>query len=215
MIRAVTFDLDGTLIDSTDAIVDSFVHTFETLGLDVPSREAILKPIGHVLGRHFSMLTDHDGEECMAIYREHYNAHACDRTVLLPGAREALEAFSERGLSLAFATSKRRYASELILEHLGVLAFFEFRIGPEDVTRPKPHPEALHKVLKHFGLEGSEMAFIGDTHFDVLAAKEAGVAALAVTTGYETRAELAALEPESIFDSLAEATDYILDRATR
>jgi phosphoglycolate phosphatase len=98
----------------------------------------------------------------------------------------------------------------MILEHLGVLDFFEVRLGPDDVAHPKPHPEVVQKALAAFGVASGEMLFIGDTHFDVMAARNAGVRCLCVTTGYNTREELEALAPEGVFDDLDELTDYML-----
>lgn len=211
MITAVCFDLDGTLVDSTEAIVESFYHTFDVLKEPRPPREAIVGSIGHVLEHQFSLLTHHDPRECTRIYRTYYGQICRAQTTLMPGGAECLEALADAGLELAFATSKRRKYSEMILEHLGVLDYFMVRIGPDDVSKPKPDAEAVLKACELLSVTPSQMLFIGDTHFDVLAARNAGVRCLCVTTGYATRAELEALEPERVFDSLYELTAYILD----
>lgn len=214
-IRAVAFDLDGTLIDSTDAIVDSFIHTFTALNLPVPAREAIIKPIGYVLEEHFRRLTDYDTETCVTTYREHYRTTMCEKTVLMPGGKALLEGLSAAGVRMAFATSKRRAAAEIILDHLEVLRYFESRIGPEDISNPKPHPESLHRVMEQLNVDREELCFIGDTHFDVVAARNAKVRCLAVTTGYATRKELEELGPEAVFDSLNEIHEYLLGNPAR
>ena len=211
MIEAVTFDLDGTLIDSTDAIVESFLHTFDVIGEPRPPREAVVNSIGYTNEQQFAMLAKHDPDDCARIYREDYERHACAKTTLLPGCREALAALQREGIRIGFGTSKQRRFAEMILDHLGLLDSFEVRIGPDDVTHPKPHPEAVLKALDHFGLAPSQMLFVGDMHFDVLAAQAAGVRCLAVSTGYATRAELEALRPEAVFDSLEPLAHYILE----
>lgn len=211
LITAVCFDLDGTLIDSTEAIVDSFFHTFDTLGEPRPPREAIVNSIGHVLEEQFGLLCNHDPHECTRIYRAYYEQICRPMTVLMPGALECLQALDEAGLELAFATSKRRVYSEMILEHLGVLDYFSVRLGPDDVSRPKPDPEAVLKACELLNVTPHQLLFIGDMHFDVLAAHNAGVRCLCVTTGYARREELEALEPEQVFDGLDELTAYILD----
>lgn len=210
MITAVTYDLDGTLIDSTDAIVHCFMKACDDLGLTRPAREDVVRTIGHILEDQFRLLTEGNPEVCAERYRAHYREACRPMTTLLPGAREALERARAAGLRIGFASSKRRTFSEMILEHLGVLDFFEVRLGPEDVTHPKPHPEAVLKALAGFGAAADEMFFVGDTHFDVTAAANAGVRCLCVTTGYNTRAELEQLNPEGVFDTLAELTDYML-----
>lgn len=213
MIRAAVFDLDGTFIDSTDAIVASFFHTFDTLGEPRPPRQALMAGIGHVLEDQFSLYTDTDPFHCTKIYRAYYGTICNEMTSLLPGAREAAERLRAAGLRLGFATSKQRHFAEQILGHLGVLEHFESRVGPGDVSHPKPHPECVHRALDDLGVQPHECMFIGDTDFDVKAAAAAGVPCIAVTTGYNTREQLEALAPLAVLDSLHEATGLILERA--
>lgn len=215
MIRAVAFDLDGTLIDSTDAIVQSVLHTFDVLGgprRDGPSREAIVRTIGHPLEKQFSLLTAHDPHVCARIYRERYREICRAMTTLIPGAKETLDALAQAGLAMGFVTSKRRQFAEMILEHLGVLDFFGVRIGPDDVARPKPQPDPILRALDLFGVPADAMRYVGDMDFDVLACRAAGVRCVAVTTGYAARAELEALQPEIVLDSLREVAAYLLAR---
>jgi phosphoglycolate phosphatase len=211
MITAVAYDLDGTLIDSTDAIVLCFMHACDVLGAQRPAREAVVNSIGHILEDQFRLLTPLDPVEAVSVYRERYQKVCCEMTTLLPGAREALERNRQAGLRIGFATSKRRDIAEMILEHLGVLGYFEVRLGPDDVTHPKPHPEVVLKALEGFGVAADEMLFVGDTYFDALAARDAGVRCLCVATGYNTREELEALETDGVFDTLDELTDHLLN----
>ncbi|MCL4694674.1 MAG: HAD family hydrolase [Candidatus Hydrogenedentes bacterium] len=211
MITAVCFDLDGTLIDSTEAIVESFYHTFDTFNEPRPPRDAIVNSIGYVLEEQFALLSTHDPVECTKVYRAYYETICCPKTTLMPGTRECLQALHDAGLEIAFATSKRRKYSEMILEHLGVLDFFSVRLGPDDVSKPKPDPEVVLKACEMLHVTPQQLLFVGDMHFDVLAAREAGVRCLCVTTGYATREELEALEPERVFDGLDQLTAYVVD----
>ena len=210
MIRAIIYDLDGTFIDSTEAIVESFNHTFDALQRSRPPREAVVSSIGHTLEDQFTQFIDHDPDDCARIYREHYEVIACGKTDLLPGAEASLRRFMESGLRIGFATSKKLQYAEMILDHLGVLPHFESRIGPDEVSHPKPHPAAVLKSLDQLGVAPDEAFFIGDTDFDVKAAHAAHVRCLCVTTGYSTRAELEGLEPERVVDSLDAITAYVL-----
>ncbi len=209
-LRCVVFDLDGTLIDSTDAIVLCVMHTFDTIGEPRPDRGEVIRTIGYTLEQHFALFTKHDPHACATIYRERYVEVCCAMTTLMPGAREALDALSTMGYRLGFATSKRRTYAEKILEHLRVLNHFEVRIGPDDVANPKPAPDAMLLAVAQFGVTPGEVVLVGDTHFDVLCAQNAGVRCFAVTTGYESRAQLEDLHPAGVFDSLREVAGHIL-----
>ena len=211
MIRAIIFDLDGTFIDSTEAIVESFNYTFDVLERSRPPREAVVSSIGHTLEDQFTQLLDHDPHDCARIYREHYKTIACDQTDLLPGAEACLRRFIKAGLKIGFATSKKLQYAEMIIDHLGVLRHFASRIGPDEVSHPKPHPEAVLISLDALGVNPGEAFFIGDTDFDVKAANAAHVRCLCVTTGYSTRAQLEALNPEQVLNTLDEITAYVME----
>ncbi|MFP6583820.1 MAG: HAD family hydrolase [Candidatus Hydrogenedentota bacterium] len=212
MLKAVVFDLDGTLIDSTEAIVDSFVATFEIVGDPVPTREFITQFISVPLEKHFAELTDRDPVELSRIYREHYFATCTEGTVLLPGVEEALLALGEAGLRLAIATSKSCKGSEILLEYLDVAHHFEFVVGADSVVNHKPHPEALEMSREQLGIESEEMIYVGDTRFDTEASKNAGIGCVAVATGYAPRSELEALAPRHVADTMQDACVYILNQ---
>lgn len=209
--RGVIFDLDGTLIDSTAAIVHCFHRTFDHFGRPRPASEAIVAAIGATLEDQFRLFwADCDAADCARVYREYYAAVCEAMTGLLPGAREILDACADAGLALGFATSKRLKYAELILQHLGVLGHFTARIGPDEVAHPKPHPEAVERCAAALGLRTTEVFLVGDTHYDVEAGQAAGARVLCVTTGSANRARLEALGPEAVHDSLAETQAYIL-----
>lgn len=209
-LRAVCFDLDGTLIDSDESIVASFFYTCDKLGIPRPDRKAIIGSIGYLLEDQIAQLTDYDPHEFARVYREYYGQICCGLTQPMPGARETLQTLRAAGFLLGFATSKRRYYAEQILRHLGLLDFFEARVGGEDVEKPKPDPEPLQKVADMLGIRLNEMVLVGDTRFDVLAAQNAGVKCLCVTLGYEDRSVLESLQPEGIFESLEAVTAYLM-----
>jgi phosphoglycolate phosphatase len=210
MIKAVIFDLDGTVIDATEAIVASFLHTFAVIGERPPPRAEIVKSIGYVIEEQFRLFTAHDPNECARIYRAHNLGVACRQTRLMPGAKESLMRLQAHDVLLGFATSKGRDRAEMTLAHLCVLDMFSARVGSGDVTRPKPHPEAVFKALEGLDSTPEETFVVGDTPLDVLAARAACVRCLCVTTGYATEQELRASRPEAVFGSLEEVARYVL-----
>ena len=215
MFEAVTFDLDGTLIDSTEAIVDSFNHTFDTIGDPRPSLEAIMDTISLPLEESLRQLSSRDASELTPIFRAYYEEIAAERTFLLPGVEEALSRLSEAGMPIGLATSKLRKFAELLLDHFGVLKHFECRIGPDDVAHRKPHPEPLLKAAAGLGVKPASMVYVGDSPIDVVASRRAGCPCLCVTTGYGMREELEAVDPAGVFDDLEAVTSFILSENGR
>lgn len=215
MPKAVIFDLDGTLIDSTEAIIGSMFHVFDTIGEPRPTRAAIIDSIGCPLREQLQVLTQYDVDECIGIYRPHYTETARAKTFLLEGARELLAWLREQGTPVGLATSKKREAAEMLLEYLGVLDHFAVRIGPDEVTYPKPHPEPLLKAAAAVGVAPEDAVYIGDMYFDVNAARAAGMPCIAVATGYCTHAELEALGPEVVLGNLHEVREYLAGALSR
>jgi len=215
VLEAVCFDLDGTLIDSTDAIVDSFRHAFATMGENVPERARIVDTISVPLEEQFRLLSAKDPDRAAEVYRAHYKVEAPKKTVLLPGARTALIRLKNADLKLGVAISKRPSSAEIILEHPGVLTLFEACVGPEDVRRPKPHPESLQLVMHLLGVHPDSTVFIGDSPYDVEAAHGAGLPCLCVTTGYSGASELLSCKPAGVFEGLEAVADRILGTGDR
>lgn len=163
------FDLDGTLIDSTPAILDGFHYAFAHLGTAEPSDEAIKKLIGHPLEVMFERLgVTSDVQNFVLAYKQRYAQTFLDQTVLLSGAFEAVRAASEFA-NLGVVTTKMSKFSKILLRHLGIAEFFGTIVGREDVQNPKPSAEPILKALENLGICGataskSPHAACGKTH---------------------------------------------------
>lgn len=181
----ILFDLDGTLIDSTEAILESFKVAFETHGEAVPESALIKAEIGHPLDAMFSTLGVEEERvwDYVDAYKMHYRTISCQKTVLLPYAKEAVELASRHATLGVVTTKTAKYSIEL-LEHLGLMHHFKVLVGREDVENPKPHPEPIHKALKALPVDAKKVWMVGDTCMDMLSAKEANVIGVGVTCGY-------------------------------
>ena len=181
----ILFDLDGTLIDSTEAILEGFFVAFQIFGREVPSDEAIKKEIGHPLDMMFSTLGIPQDEVTAHVtaYKEHYRKISCQKTILLPFAREAVELASKHAILGIVTTKTAKYSIEL-LEYMDIMKYFDVLVGREDVEHPKPHPEPVLKALSKLQSDTTKYWMIGDTPMDILAAKAANINSVAVTCGY-------------------------------
>ena len=188
----ILFDLDGTLIDSTEAILESFYYACERFGYPKLPQEKIKKLIGHPLDVMFASIGVDEKAvwDFVAAYKEHYRMVSKAKTVLLPNAKEALKTASSFARLGIVTTKTGRYSKEL-MEHFGVLHYFEVLIGREDVTHPKPHPEPILKALEAMGVDQKgDVWMIGDTTMDIEAAQNAGINAVGLLCGYATKEEL-------------------------
>ena len=187
----ILFDLDGTLLDSTEAILEGFEEAFKAHNSFLSKKEEVLDLIGHPLDVMFSRLGVEEDivESHVLAYKEHYRTISKIKTEFLPNAKEAIE-LAKSFATLGVVTTKTgRYSREL-LEHMGVMDNFDVLIGREDVINPKPHPEPILKAMQRLGANPEKTFMIGDTCMDMVAASEASINGIGVTCGYGKRKDL-------------------------
>ncbi|HEC1851800.1 TPA: HAD family hydrolase [Campylobacter jejuni] len=209
MNKTILFDLDGTLIDSTDAILNSFQGAFKALGLTSKNNEEIKNLIGYPLEQMFRMLYPDKvnlSKEFVLAYREIYAQIYLEQTTLLPKAKEALELGSEIA-DLGIVTTKGGKFTPILLDYLRVKKFFKTLITFEDVTNPKPSSEPIILALKRLNKTQENAYMIGDTILDIQAAISANITPLALTCGYGNENELKA--HSMVFLNAYEAVNYI------
>jgi phosphoglycolate phosphatase len=207
-VRVILFDLDGTLIDSTNAILDGFRHTFEKFNKKYPGDEEVKRLIGLPLDVMFSNLGIKENVwDFVNAYKERYRVISKEKTTLLPTAKEAIKEAKEFA-RLGIVTTKTGLYSRELLEYFGVMDYFEVLIGREDVKNPKPHPEPILKAIHLMNANKQATWMIGDTCLDMVSAKEAGVNYIGVEFDYEDKEELKKCAEVTKPDAL-EAIRYI------
>ncbi|WP_295421190.1 HAD family hydrolase [Sulfurovum sp.] len=208
----ILFDLDGTLIDSTEAILESFHVAFKTFNDAVPDEALIKAEIGHPLDHMFLTLgvTEEKVWEYVHAYKMHYRKISCAKTILLPHAREAV-ALASRHATLGVVTTKTAKYSIELLEHMGLMHYFEVLVGREDVEYPKPHPEPIQKALAKLPCVTDNIWMIGDTCMDMLCARDANVFGVGVACGYGNRERLSECS-DHIYQNAFEAVTFITNR---
>ena len=206
------FDLDGTLIDSTEAILESFHNSFNHYNETPPSDEAIKALIGYPLDIMYSELgvAQERVWDFVATYKEHYREISCQKTVLLNNAAKAIKMAADFA-ELGIVTTKTGRYSRVLMEHFGLMEYFQCLIGREDVEEPKPSAEPILKALESFETQEKEIWMIGDTKLDLLSAKNAGVNSIGVLCGYDTKERLQKYT-DIIFDDTLEAIKWLQSR---
>jgi len=208
----ILFDLDGTLIDSTEAILEGFNVAFKKFNQKAPADEVIKSHIGKTLHDMFNLMGVEERllDSYVLAYKTHYRTIHTQKTHLLPKAKEALELASSFATLGVVTTKTGKYSIE-ILKHLGVMDYFEVLIGMEDVSNPKPHPEPILKALSRLNqkdIDKSNSWMIGDTPMDILSAKNAKINPIGVTSGYGSFEELSR-DTSLIFPDAFEAIKYL------
>jgi pyrophosphatase PpaX len=179
-VNCLLFDLDGTLIDSTELILKTFRDTFRALGIPERSGEQLLSQVGRPLYLQMRDIDPSRQDELVSLYAKLYREYHDALVREIPGVREALAELAERGYRLGVVTSKRSSGTRYDLEYFGLDRLIEAVVAANDTERHKPHPEPVRKALERLGVTPRKAAFIGDSPFDLRSARSAGVLAGAV-----------------------------------
>ncbi len=192
---AILFDLDGTIADSAPGITSTLAHMFEQMGMPVPPHEELVRYVGPPIldsFRDFAKMTPEQSARALEIYRAHYFDVGVLDSSVYPGVENVLREIQRRGIPLSLATSKPEKPAIAMLEHEGLLRYFDVITGAsEDEVRSakKDVVEEALKRLTAIGADLSRTVIIGDREHDVHGAAVHGVPAIVVTWGYGSEAE--------------------------
>jgi len=217
-LKAILFDFDGTIVDTTELIHESMRRaTGEVLGREL-SRETLMANVGQPLPRQMELLADgqpEKTEELLEVYL-HHNEELHEGLIReFPNVGISLTRLRDAGLRLAVVTSKRRFSVEMALDSFPDLRdVFDVFVTMEDTSEHKPLPAPLLKGLELLGgVSPERAAYVGDAPFDVAAARAAGVTSVAVSWGAFTAEALRAAGPDHLFEDLNSAVDFLLEAA--
>ena len=208
----ILFDLDGTLIDSTEAILESFHNSFKVHNYPVQKDDDIKVLIGHPLDVMYTELgvTKDKVWDFVATYKEHYREISREKTYLLESAKEAV-VLANTFATIGIVTTKTGLYSKVLMEHFNLMHYFEVLIGREDVVNPKPDAEPINNALKKLDTTDTDVWMIGDTKLDLLSATNAGVNSIGVLTGYDTKDTIEKFT-DVIYCDVLEAVEYLHSR---
>ena len=216
--RVLVFDWDGTLLDSIAAIVECAWASLKELRLPPVSEGSIREAIG--LGiretvEHFVPGCDDElFAQIVRVYRRQWLSTYCHRPVLIRHARRALERLAGSGFLLALATAKNRAGLRHDLEKTGLTEIFVATRTVDDAPS-KPHPGMVLDILGQLGAQADGALVVGDTTHDLLMARNAGVAGLAVCSGSQSREDLERLDPVACLESVAELPGWLAGETTK
>lgn len=210
MIKLVLFDLDGTLLKSTEIIMDAFVITFEKYFKDITLDEKTLTSfLGHTLFETFGLYIreDQSMDELVSFYRQTSEKLMQD-VQAYPHAKELMERLQHKGIHLGVVTSKMNHVAREHLTLIGLNEYITHLVGYEDVEKHKPDKEPILKGLALYGMKPEEAVYVGDHENDMVAAKSAGVMSCAVSYSHRLK-EMLAVMPDYVVDDLLQIEDII------
>lgn len=194
MIKNVFFDLDGTITDSREGIINGFVYALEHFGLEVEDKKYLERFIGPSLLETFINEYGFDEDKAnLAIekYREYYSQKGLKESDLYDGIRELIKDLASNNINVILATAKPQVYSEQILENYGIKKYFKFVSGATlDGSRNEKADIIKYALNSIEGINIEECIMVGDRHYDIDGAKENNMKSIGVTYGFGTEKEL-------------------------
>jgi len=212
-VRALIFDLDGTLVDSALDLALSVNATLKHVGREPLDHAKIFGFIGNgapmLVKRSLGAgATEKDVSDALAYFLGYYRAHVLDNTVAYPDVREGLAMMD--GRAMAVLTNKPVRFSEAILQGLGLAKYFRYVYGGNSFEKKKPDPMGVEILLRDLGAEPQAAMMVGDSDVDVRTARNAGIWSCGVTYGLGAEG-MKAHPPDVMVDSLVELAELLDD----
>lgn len=208
-INTILFDLDGTLIDTNELIISSFLHTLNKFYPDQYKREDVLPFMGPTLHETFSGIDQERVQELIDTYRE-YNISNHDLLVKeFEGVFETVQWLKQEGYKLGIVTTKMSNVVMMGLKLTKLDQFFDVIVAIDHVTHPKPHPEPIEKALQQLDAKPEEALMVGDNHHDIVGGKNAGTKTAGVAWSAKGREHLAKYEPDFMLEKMSDLRDIL------
>jgi pyrophosphatase PpaX len=207
----VLFDLDGTLIDSIELILNSARYAFEKLEREAPPDSEWLAGVGIPLFTMFGRYARDKDDVAVLIgaYREYQLANHDRLTRCYDNVVDTVKTLKARGHEIGIVTSKSEALALRGLAHVGLARYMDTIVGCDGSTRHKPDPEPVHIALSRLACAPSDALFVGDSVHDIIAGNAAGVRTVAATWGAFKRADLESAGPSLYLDDVSALLEIV------
>ncbi len=210
-IQFIIFDLDGTLVDSKNDIIQAVNFTLRKIGVEERKSHEISSYIGtgvhDLLKKSLGGKKDLFFEKALSVFQEYFSTHYADTSILYPNVKKILNYFKDK--KKVIVTNRNHQFAVLTLKALGIYKYFIDVVGGDDVECSKPNACPLNKALSKFKVKKEKAIIVGDMDLDVLAGKEAGILTCAVTYGLGKKEDIVKADPDYIIDDIIELKKVI------
>lgn len=206
MINTILFDLDGTIIDTNDLIINTFLHVLEQhYPQQKYTREQIIPHMGLTLEQQMQTFSGREEvADLVADYRTYNNLHHDTLIREFPRVKEVIAKLHERGITMGIVTTKIKPTTIRALDYFGLKEYMSTIVTVQDVTHPKPHPEPVLTALSNLGADPAKTLMVGDSAADIQSAKAAGVQAAGVAWSLKGVDVLKQYNPDYILEDMTD-----------
>ncbi|PQQ24582.1 phosphoglycolate phosphatase [Photorhabdus hindustanensis] len=216
-IRAIAFDLDGTLVDSAGGLADALDQALLTKGFPAAGKERVAAWVGNgadiMVERALTWanvkLTAQLHKETRELFDRFYETTVTTGSQLFPEVKVTLAELAKHNLPMGIITNKPTPFIAPLLASLGISEYFSLVLGGDDVKEKKPHPAPIYLTMGTFGLRKEELLFVGDSRNDILAAQAAGCPCVGLTYGYNYGESIALSNPDCILTDFSDLLSTI------
>lgn len=212
--KHVIFDLDGTISDSREGIYNAYRYTIQKLGLKSSDHEILKTLIGPPLQKGFAdvfKLEGKDNENAVKVFREYYANKGLYENNLYDGMHMLLGELNALGVCLYVATAKYLVYAKQVLDYFGIEHFFTEIAGADYEGKHAGKLELISGILRRNGItDPEEVVVIGDTRYDIDAAKELEIDSIGVAYGFTSYEEITSFDPEYVANNVADLRDILL-----
>lgn len=212
-LKAVIFDLDGTILDTLEDLKNSVNFALSKNGLPVRTIDEIRAFVGNgirlLMERAVPENTNDELlERCFLDFKKHYKEHSADNTKPYDGIIPVLREIKAKGIKLAVVSNKADFAVQTLVEEY-FQGLFDFAVGEREGIRRKPCPDSVNEAIRVLDASPDEVVYVGDSEVDIETSRNAGVNCVAVTWGFRDKCVLESLSPEYIIDKPSQLMELI------
>jgi pyrophosphatase PpaX len=202
--------LDGTIVDTNELIIQSFLHTLEGETEQPYTRERIIPHMGFPLLEQLRFFTGKDQVDELAVKYRKFNLDKHDELVTeFPHVREVLAELQRRNIRMGVATNKMRMTTLMGLKMCGIDSYMDTIVAVDDVARGKPDPEMVLKALEQLNVGPQEALMVGDSKYDIIAGRDAGVKTVGVSWSLKGEDHLRTFNPDYIIRDMRDLLEIV------